>query len=102
MTGKLPCEAGKQSIWWRIQAPAEGKTKLKLRTPKDGDQSCVHLNAYDASGKIRDTPNSTCSDQAANWAVFDDGPIKSDYVYLQLMSSMGTCFTSDFELTLSK
>lgn len=102
VTGKLPCEAGKQSIWFRIMpGPIEGKAKLELRTPKQGDQSCVHLNAYDDAGKIVDTVVAPCSDTLPNFAV-DEGPLGTRAVFLELRSTMGTCFTSDYKLTLSK
>lgn len=102
VTGKLPCEAGKQSVWFRIvPGPIEGKAKLELRTPKQGDQSCVHLNAYDEAGKLVDTVASPCSDMLPNFAVAE-GPLGTRVTFLELQSSMGTCFTSDYKLTLSK
>ncbi|MBK8258092.1 MAG: hypothetical protein IPK82_36180 [Polyangiaceae bacterium] len=102
VTGKLPCEPGKQSVWFRVvPKPVAGMLKLELRTPKDGDQSCVHLSAFDASGKLLDTVASPCSDVVKAFAV-GEGPIRENASFLELTSSMGTCFASDYKITLSK
>lgn len=99
--GKLPCEAGKQAVWFRLHpSPSGGKAKLTLRTPKQGDQSCVHVNAYDASGKILDNVLAPCSDNAAEDAVAEQG-FGPATTYLELRSTMGTCFPSDYKLTVS-
>ncbi|MFO0618223.1 MAG: hypothetical protein U0414_36860 [Polyangiaceae bacterium] len=102
VTGKLPCDGDKQSVWFRlVPGGIAADVKLELRTPKDGDQSCVHLSLFDAQGKLIDTAVSPCSDRAAEFAVAS-APFRQDVAFLELRSSMGTCFTSDYRITIIK
>lgn len=101
VTGKLPCEPGKQSVWFRIvPGPIIGSAKVEIRTPKEGNQSCVHFNAFDASGKLVDTVASPCSDQK-DFAV-GEGPLNDRETTFELLSSMGTCYPSEYRITVAK